>query len=56
MPAKVAPQHHFRIRLSNRVKHDVMAASEEDARKHVGRFLKGAHVVEITQMTGTAQP
>ena len=54
LPAKVAPQYHFRLRLSNGVHHDVMAANEEDARKHVERLVKRARIVEVIQMTGKA--
>lgn len=51
---KPAPLHHFRIRLSSRITHDVMAATEVDARKHVARFAGRAQIVETIQMTGKA--
>ncbi|MCO5153356.1 MULTISPECIES: hypothetical protein [unclassified Shinella] len=51
-PVAKRPQHHFRIRLSDGSRHDVLAANADDARLFVRRRNQGKKVLYTRRIGG----
>lgn len=56
LPARPIPMFQFRVQCAGGIEHDVQAACEEDARKHVGKRytvrIKGVEMVGEVRRRG----